>query len=104
MIQFFIMQLWFVIKQVKALMGLGVLLVDEVSMIDMAAWETMARLLSTTEYSRRPNESVSIAFGNNHMVLSGDFKQLPPTTSKAEFVTLPERIHSCRSLTAVFRV
>lgn len=63
-------------KKVKALMELEVFLLDEVSMIDVDAWTAMVELLSIADHSRRPDQSVSDAFGNIHVLLFGDFKDI----------------------------
>jgi len=76
-------------KKVKALMEIEVFLLDEVSMIDVDAWSAMVELLSVADHSRRPDHLVSDAFGNIHVLLFGDFKQLPPATSKPPFIVLP---------------
>ena len=67
-----------------------VLLLDEVSMIDVDAFGGIMSVLSTIDDTRRPNVAVSDCFGSVHMVLFGDFKQLPPATSKGPFIIIPE--------------
>ena len=76
-------------NKVKALIELEVFLLDEVSMIDVDAWTAMVELLSIADHSRRPDQRVSDAFGNIHVLIFGDFKQLPPATSKPPFIVLP---------------
>jgi len=76
-------------KKVKDLMELEVFLLDEVSMIDVDAWSAMVELLSIADHSRRPDQHSSDAFGSIHVLLFGDFKQLPPATSKPPFIVLP---------------
>ena len=75
--------------KVAALLSMQVLLIDEFSMLDEPAWNTIARLLSMIDHSRRPNDSNAAALGNVHILLFGDFKQLPPATSNAPFIRLP---------------
>ena len=77
--------------KVLALMEMEVLLLDEVSMIDTACWSTISDLLSIIDHNRRPNANArhEDPFGQMHVVLFGDFKQLPPATSKAPFIVDP---------------
>jgi len=75
--------------KVAALLSMSVLLIDEFSMIDEPAWNTIASLLSMIDHSRRPNDTNASPLGNIHILLFGDFKQLPPATSKAPFIRLP---------------
>ena len=74
--------------KVAALMKLQVLLLDEVSMLDIDAWAAICSILSTVDHSRRPDVESSDAFGSLHVILFGDFKQLPPATSKPPFIML----------------
>jgi len=60
--------------KVAALMALQVLLIDEVSMVDVDCYSTIAELLSIVDHSRRPTVSGADAFGNMHVILFGDFK------------------------------
>ena len=48
------------------------------------------KVLSTIDHTRRPAADLSDCFGSVHMLLFGDFKQLPPATSKAPFIVIPE--------------
>ena len=76
-------------KRVKKLLELEVLLLDEVSMIDTDAWKAMAGLLSIVDVTRRPDAGINAdAMGNLAVLLFGDFKQLPPATSKPPFIVL----------------
>ena len=77
--------------KVFALMEMELLLLDEVSMIDTACWSTIVDLLSILDHNRRPNADARVEdpFGRMHVVLFGDFKQLPPATSKAPFIVDP---------------
>ena len=61
--------------KVGLLLGLQVLLLDEVSMVDEKAWMAIGSLLSMIDHSRRPNDTKADALGNIHIVLFGDFKQ-----------------------------
>ena len=77
--------------KVATLMAMEVLLLDEVSMIDTPCWSTIVELLSIIDHNRKPGATVSAndVFGDMHIVLFGDFKQLPPATSKAPFIVTP---------------
>ena len=76
--------------KVAALMKLQVLLLDEVSMLDIEAWTAICSILSTVDHSRRPDVDTSDAFGSLHVILFGDFKQLPPATSHPVFIVSPD--------------
>ena len=60
--------------KVAVLMALQVLLIDEVSMVDVDCYCTIAELLSIIDHSRRPNAREADTFGNMHVILFGDFK------------------------------
>ena len=72
--------------KVQSLMALEVLFVDEVSMIDSDCWSVISELFSIIDHSKRPHERGADAFGDLHVILFGDFKQLPPATSKPPFI------------------
>ena len=57
--------------KVSALMKLQVLLLDEVSMLDIEAWTAICSILSTVDHSRRPDVQDSDAFGSLHVMLFG---------------------------------
>ena len=57
--------------KVSALMKLQVLLLDEVSMLDIEAWTAICSILSTIDHSRRPDVLDSDAFGSLHVILFG---------------------------------
>ena len=76
--------------KVATLMALEVLLLDEVSMIDVDCFACLASILSNIDHSKRPNAQGADDFGNVHVLLFGDFKQLPPATSKAPFIVFPK--------------
>ena len=71
-------------------MKLEVLLLDEVSMLDTDAWNAICTILSTVDHSRRPDVQSSDTFGSLHVILFGDFKQLPPATSLPPFIVNPD--------------
>ena len=57
--------------KVTFLMQLEVLLLDEVSMIDVRMWNTVVELLSVIDHNRRPDDQNTDALGNIHVVLFG---------------------------------
>ena len=63
---------------VQSVMELEVLFVDAVSMIDDDCWSVISELCSVIDHSKRPHARSADAFGNIHVLLFGDFKQLPP--------------------------
>ena len=71
--------------KVQALLSMRVLLIDEVSMMDIECWSVVKRIVR--EVRKRTYEPV-------HIIMFGDFKQLPPATSKAPFIVDPE-MHVC---------
>ena len=75
--------------KVDALMKLQVLLLDEVSMLDIDSWNAISTILSTVDHSKRPHVLSSDVFGLLHLILFGDFKQLPPATSLPPFIVNP---------------
>ena len=79
-------------KKVAELMKMDVLLLDEVSMMDVDCWATIVEMLSIVDHNRRANVHDSDPFGQIHVILFGDFKQLPPATSKAPFIVVPSVI------------
>ena len=75
--------------KVRDLMSLEILLLDEVSMMDIDCWKTIVNLLSDVDHNRRAIARDNDPFGYMHVILFGDFKQLPPATSKAPFIVDP---------------
>ena len=73
----------------KTLVDLEVLLLDESSMLDGDGYSAIEEVLSITDHNRRPNGDSHDAIGNMHLLLFGDFKQLPPATSKPSFIVIP---------------
>ena len=77
-------------QSVVELLNLEVLLLDEVSMIDERCYSGICDVLSIIDHTRRPTERASAdCFGPMHILLFGDFKQLPPATSRAPFIVHP---------------
>ena len=60
-----------------------------VSMIDDACFTGICSTLSIIDHTRRPSERPSDCFGPMHVCLFGDFKQLPPATSRPPFIVHP---------------
>ncbi len=77
-------------EKVARLVQMEVLLLDEVSMLDCDIFSSVTTLLNLCDHTRKgradPNAD---EFGDCHVILFGDFKQLPPATSKAPFCVLP---------------
>ena len=59
-------------------------------MLDTDAWNAICTILSTVDHSRRPHVQNSDTFGSLHVILFGDFKQLPPATSLPPFIVHPD--------------
>ena len=76
-------------SKVKTLVELEVLLLDESSMLDGDGYSAIEEVLSITDHNRRPNGDSHDSIGNMHLLLFGDFKQLPPATSKPSFIVIP---------------
>jgi hypothetical protein len=63
----------------------------KVSMIDEVTWNTIVDILSVIDDSRTTKNSKTDAIGRIHLILFGDFKQLPPATGRA----LSNHCHVC---------
>ena len=63
-----------------------------VSMIDDACFTGICDTLSILDHTRRPSERPSDCFGPMHILFFGDFKQLPPATSRAPFIVHPRAV------------
>ena len=73
-----------------ALLSLEVLLLDEVSMIDVDIWDTISKVLNQVDHVRHKGFcDQRDEYGSVHLILFGDFKQLPPATSKPPFIVTP---------------
>ena len=75
--------------QVLELLHLEVLALDEVSMMDDACFGSICNVCSTIDETRRPNVKRSDCFGPLHVLLFGDFKQLPPASARPPFPVHP---------------
>ena len=60
-------------------------------MLDQRCFEGIQKICSIIHNSRRPGAAAAPAdpFGSVHILLFGDFKQLPPASSEAPFIILP---------------
>ena len=80
--------------KVATLMMLDVLLLDEVSMLDTDCFSGICNVLSIIDHSRRPEARAADCFGPVHVILFGDFKQLPPCSSQAPFIVMPAVVNT----------
>ena len=78
--------------KVAALHLMAVMMLDEVSMIDVDLWQSIEEVASVVDHNKRPKATKSDAFGALHVILFGDFKQLPPATSRPPFIVAPSVI------------
>ena len=67
----------------------------QVSMMDVEVWEKINGVLSDADAVRRLGATRGSGgeardpIGDLHLLLFGDFKQLPPATGKAPFIVMP---------------
>ena len=61
--------------KVKALLEMKVLLLDEVSMLDVEMWNAIVVLCGCIDHTRRPGARDADEFGNLNLILFGDFKR-----------------------------
>ena len=66
---------------------MSVLLLDESSMVDIVAWQSICNILSILQDNRQGSGLDHL--GCVHLILFGDLKQLPPATSQAPFIVDP---------------
>ena len=77
--------------QVSQLLAITVLLIDEASMLDLDFWWKLGSIGSDIQNARRsgrrgPRPNFEDDFGDWHLILFGDFKQLPPCNGSPPFV------------------
>lgn len=71
----------------------------QVSMMDVEVWEKIYGVLSDADAvrsggtARGGSGQARDPIGDIHLLLFGDFKQLPPATGKAPFIVMP-RVHA----------
>ena len=53
------------------MIGLEVLLLDEVSMLDVDIWESMTKILGLADHARHGFRSESDEYGSTHLILFG---------------------------------
>ena len=63
--------------KVKSLLDMQLLLLDEVSMLDVEIWTTIVQILGCIDHTRRPDARDADVYGGVHLILFGDFK-CPP--------------------------
>ena len=81
--------------KVADLVALQVLLLDEVSMLDKLCFEGIQQVLDIVDHNRRPDAPLSAdPFGEVHLLLFGDYKQLPPASSQAPFIIIPSVVQT----------
>ena len=81
--------------KVADLVALQVLLLDEVSMLDKLCFEGIQQVLDIVDHNRRPDAPLSAdPFGDVHLLLFGDYKQLPPASSQAPFIIIPSVVQT----------
>ena len=74
-------------KKFRELVESDVWCFDEVSMVDVDGWDAILRMAQLVEERRNKDRTAEIIpFGSKSVLLFGDFKQLPPATSKPPFI------------------
>ena len=59
-------------------------------MLDTRTWDAITDIFGVVTQGATRAPGVSDPFGSIHLLLFGDFKQLPPATDAAPFIVLPE--------------
>ena len=75
--------------KVMELNGLKVLLIDEFSMVDTETYNSIVGIFRELRRGDR-ERSTADGWGKMHVIFFGDLKQLPPATTHAPFIRLPE--------------
>jgi len=80
--------------KVQNLLSMKVFLFDEVSMVDSDCWWQLESIFETLRKARGVSgKNVQDSFGDVHVLLFGDFKQLPPATGQPPFIVL-DSVHA----------
>jgi len=58
-------------------------------MMDVDCWATVEEILSVVDHNKRHHATSAELFGELHVGLFGDFKQLPPAVSRPPFIVAP---------------
>ena len=75
--------------KVQNLLAMKVFQFDEISMVDSDCWWQLENIFETLRKARGVNgTNVQDSFGDVHVLLFGDFKQLPPATGQPPFIVL----------------
>ena len=77
-------------EKAQALLAMKALLLDEISMVDVESWWKLEEILGSAQVARNASgREPTDAFGELHVVLFGDFQQLPPASSNPPCIVLP---------------
>ena len=83
----------------QRLLRMTVLIIDEVSMLDDDAWRAIRDQLSAMGHRNLAGTGIAEKahprrdiFGRVHILLCGDYKQLPPATSRPPFIAMDHEV------------